>query len=48
MRALLIHKGTKQDGTIDFADSGLRALLIHKGTKPLMPELTAGVVWELC
>ena len=34
LRALLIHKGTKQMFRQWLKDFRLRALLIHKGTKP--------------
>ena len=33
LRALLIHKGTKQPRKPERTERGLRALLIHKGTK---------------
>ncbi|MED9931217.1 MAG: hypothetical protein UE851_09210 [Lachnospiraceae bacterium] len=33
LRALLIHKGTKQLGRVKQDKISLRALLIHKGTK---------------
>ena len=38
LRALLIHKDTKQDFDIPMLDICLRALLIHKNTK-LQPAL---------